>query len=199
MESSKKDSDKIAILLTGVSGTGKSTTASYLEKILLDKGKKVLLIRFDEFRKNLIDKGIDPFSKDPNVKEIIYGKAAVEFLKYLNEGYNLIIDSGLSVEKIRLQIKNTIPEIRICHIYCPLFIAIYRDTKRSLLNEKHERGSYLHLRALFSYVNPLQKEKFPQPGITYRFEYPYCADLHINSFLRRPEKIAREILDKLEI
>jgi len=120
-------------------------------------------------------------------------------LNYLQEGYNLIIDSGLSVEKIRLQIKNTIPEIRICHIYCPLLVSIYRDTKRSLFNEKHERGNYLHLRALLSYVNLFQKEKFPQPGITYLFEYPYCADLHINTFLKRPEKAAKEIIDKLGI
>ena len=172
MEQRKNVNKLIAILLLGIGGTGKSTIATHLIKILKRRRKKILLIRFDELRKELTPSGEDPFSKDPRVKSLIYDKALQKFSDYLRQGYSLIIDSGLSVESIRKKLKTSIPQMKICHVYCPLVVAILRDTKRSILHKEHERGNYLHLRALFDLVNPLKKEKFPQPGITYKFEYP---------------------------
>ncbi len=192
-----------AILFFGVGGTGKSTVASFLDSLLKERGYKSLLIRFDEFRKHLAPAGSDPFSKDPEIKKIIYQNAAKEFSRLIEERNALVIDSGLSVDSIRVTLKEFIPNLKLVHITCPLGIAVWRDTKRSfremLSGKKHERGSFLHLRAIRDYLNPFQKEKFPQPGITYLFEPPSCADLRINTFFKKPEKAAEEIIQRLGI
>lgn len=189
----------IALLLLGIGGTGKSSIAPHLARFLEERGHKLLLIRFDEFRKGLVPPGIDPFSKDPSVKAEIYRRAAAEFLKFLQQGISLVIDSGLSIERIRRDLKEMVPRLKICHIHCPLVIAIMRDTKRSFSAQQHERGRWLHLRALRDFVNPLKKDKFPQPGVTSPFQFPECADLHVNTFLRTPESAANEIIERLQL
>lgn len=188
----------IAILLCGIGGTGKSTTTKHLDIILKKNSYKVMTINFDEMRKKLTPVGVDPFSKDFNVKNVIYQRAINEFQKLLQKGVLLIIDSGLSNEKIRKNIKNSIKELKIVHLYCPVITAVYRDTKRSFLRKPHERGWFLHLHAIVDLMNPFKKNKFPQPGITYPFEYPECADVHVSTFLKSPHNVAKEILIKLQ-
>ena len=82
MEQRKNANKPVAILLLGIGGTGKSTIATHLIKIL-ERRRKILLIRFDELRKELTPVGEDPFSKDPKIKNIIYEKASQRFLDYL--------------------------------------------------------------------------------------------------------------------
>ena len=186
-----------AIMLLGIGGTGKSSVADELKRILQTAGETVCLIRFDELRKALAPPGADPFSKDPLVMKAIYEKAIRIFNERLKQGTSLIIDAGLSVESLRQEIKLRVPGIRIVHVSCPLWLAILRDTRRSLrLHYRHERGRFLHLRALLDLVNPFKNSqtRFPQPGITYPFEYPACASLHISSFRSDSHSIAVRIL-----
>jgi predicted kinase len=188
------DRSPVAILLLGVGGAGKSTTAKEVYRLLLARGCDIRLISFDEYRKQLAPGGVDPFSSNPAIKQHIYSRAAQEFLKDLEEGHSLVIDSGLSKESIRVELKRTIKVLQIVHVHCPLFVSIVRDTWRSWCGQRHERGRYLHLRALISLMNPFEKEKFPQPGITCPFDYPACADLHVNTFFKTPGRVAEEIL-----
>ena len=189
----------IALLLLGKGGTGKSSISSVLTQLLIERGYNARLIRFDELRKSLTPSGADPFTQDTEVKKVIYENAAKEFLKQLNEGFSLIIDSGLSVEAIRTMLKDKIPQLRIIHVACPLFVSIWRDTWRSLLGRQHERGSFLYVRAIGDLFNPFKKDKFPQPGVTYPFEYPLCADVHVYTFLNSPSSAAKEIVQKLDL
>jgi adenylylsulfate kinase-like enzyme len=194
---SHAEQQPVALLLLGIGGTGKSTLASHLMRLLNDRGYKPVLIRFDEFRKGLAGPGIDPFSTDPAVKTEIYRRAVPEFLKFMYAGRSLVIDSGLSLERIRCELKQSIPQMRICHIHCPILVAIMRDSMRSFFAHDHERGRWLHLRALRDRLNPFKKDKFPQPGITSPFEFPESADLHVNTFFQTPEATAAEIIKKL--
>ena len=117
----------------------------------------------------------------------------------MQEGRSIIIDSGLSNERIRREMIQNVKNLKIVHVYCPLFVAIYRDTMRSIKGHNHEGGPYLHLKALCDFINPFKKEKFPQPCITYTFDYPECADLHVSTFFKNPEKVAREICLSLKL
>lgn len=189
----------IALLLLGKGGTGKSSIAEVLAEKLSERGYHATLIRFDELRKQLSPAGADPFSEDRQVKKIIYENAAAEFKRQLAEGFTLVIDSGLSVEAIRTMLKEQIPQLRIIHVTCPLLIAVWRDTWRSLRRVNHERGSFLYLRALCDVLNPFKKNKFPQPGITYPFDYPYCADVHVNTVLNTPDTAAHYIIKQLDL
>jgi adenylylsulfate kinase-like enzyme len=188
-----------AILILGRGGTGKSSLASILTQLLIERGFNTKLIRFDELRKSLAPAGADPFSKDKNIKSIIYENAAQEFKHLLEEGYTLVIDSGLSLEALRTMLKETVPRLKIIHVTCPLLVSICRDTWRSLSGVKHERGSFLYLRAIRDLLNPFKKDKFPQPGITYPFEYPHCADVHVHSFFSSPLNSARYIIKQLDL
>jgi hypothetical protein len=96
-------------------------------------------------------------------------------------------------------LKETIPQLRIIHVTCPLLVAVWRDTWRSLRRVRHERGSFLYLRALGDALNPFKKYKFPQPGITYPFEYPYCADVHVHTVLNTPLTAAQYIIKQLDL
>ena len=188
-----------AILILGLGGTGKSSLASALTQLLIERGYNTRLIRFDELRKTLAPAGADPFAKDREIKNVIYHNAANEFNRLLSEGFTLVIDSGLSVEAIRTSLKNKISQLKIIHVTCPLLVSVCRDTWRSLKNVKHERGSFLYLRAIRDLFNPFKKDKFPQPGITYPFEYPHCADLHVHSFFSSPLHSARYIIKQLDL
>jgi adenylylsulfate kinase-like enzyme len=189
----------VAILILGRGGTGKSSIAQVLTQLLLERGYNTKLIRFDELRKTLAPAGTDPFAKDREVKNIIYENAAQEFKRLLADGFTLVIDSGLSVEAIRLWLKQAVPKIKIVHVSCPLLVSVCRDTWRSLSGVKHERGRYLYLRAIRDYLNPFKKNKFPQPGITYPFEYPHCADVVVHSFFSSPRNSARYIIKHLDL
>ena len=189
----------LVIMILGRGGTGKSSLASVLTQLLIERGYNTKLIRFDELRKTLAPAGADPFAEDREIKKIIYENAANEFKRLLGEGFTLVIDSGLSVEAIRTGLKMKIPQLKIIHVTCPLLVSICRDTWRSFSGVKHERGSFLYLRAIRDFFNPFKKEKFPQPGITYSFEYPHCADLHVYSFFSSPLNSAQYIIKQLDL
>ena len=189
----------VAILILGKGGTGKSSIALVLTQLLIERGYNTRLIRFDELRKTFAPAGADPFAKDREVKKIIYENAAQEFKRLLGEGFTLVIDSGLSVEAIRVWLKKTVPEIKIVHVSCPLLVSVCRDTWRSISGVTHERGSFLYLRAIRDLLNPFKKDKFPQPGITYPFEYPHCADVVVHSFFSSPRNSARSIIKQLDL
>lgn len=186
------------IVVLGIGGVGKSTTSDYLGKLLNGRGVSARVIRFDELRKRLAPIGVDPFSKDRWVKELIYAKAAESIRLMCDSGETIVVDCGLTAEAIRLQLKESIPGLRIVHLHCPLALAVYRDTKRSLFGT-HERGRFLHIRALLDRFHPWKPSHqwFPQPGITYAFEYPQCADLHINTIWLSPRAVAKRIVKQL--
>ena len=64
----------VAILILGKGGTGKSSLASVLTQLLIERGFNTKLIRFDELRKTLAPAGADPFAKEREIKNIIYRK-----------------------------------------------------------------------------------------------------------------------------
>lgn len=136
----KNNKIPIAIMLLGTPGTGKTTISSHIIKTLDKKNKKNIFINFDALRKTLVPQGVSAFTHDDNVRKMIYEKAAKEFSNYLNKGFNIVIDCGLTREEIRKQLKSAIPQLKICHIHCPLLISIIRETKRSLLGEKIGRA-----------------------------------------------------------
>ncbi|MBL8178939.1 MAG: AAA family ATPase [Bryobacterales bacterium] len=186
------------IVVLGVGGVGKSTASDRMAAALRARGSAAEVIRFDELRKKLAPPGVDPFSKERWVKEWIYSRATEHFRALAEAGEIPIVDCGLTAEKIRVELKASIPGLRIVHLYCPLALAVWRDTKRSILGT-HERGRFLHLRALFDRLTPWKpsSEWFPQPGITYAFEYPHCADVHINTRGKTPQWVAGEALRQL--
>jgi hypothetical protein len=188
-----------AILILGRGAVGKSSAARYLAKRLELQGcGPVTVVDFDEMRLRLAPIGIDPHSPSVAVKQEIYRRAAGEFRKLRELGRPLIIDCGLTSERIRLYLKTELPGLKIVHLFCPVWLSIWRDTARSLAGAPHARGHFLYLHALAD-LALRRRNPFPQPGITYEFQYPHCADAHINTYRRAPAQVAEEIQVLLKI
>jgi hypothetical protein len=71
---------------------------------------------------------------------------------------------------------------------------------RSLWQSRHERGRFLHLRALWCKLlgrKPGHPKFFPQPGVTYAFEDPDCADAEVDTARSTPKEVAEEIVRAL--
>jgi hypothetical protein len=79
---------------------------------------------------------------------------------------------------------------------CRFFVQPTRTT-----STPHERGWFLHLRALSDLLNPFirPEDRFPQPAITYPFDFPSCADLHVSSFRHDPASMVETIVQQLGI
>ena len=189
----------IAIMLTGISGSGKSATADELLPKLEKMGYRARIVHFDELRKSFVPAGVDPYSADEQVRSLIYKNAAALFSLSFADGESLLIDNGISKEPTREWLKKAIPALRLVHIHCPVCVAFARETLRSLEEGKHERGRFLYLRALRSLLYHLfqRHHEFHLPGITHPFDYPQCADVHVNTLWKRPVQVADEILVRL--
>ncbi|MBI2971080.1 MAG: adenylyl-sulfate kinase [Candidatus Aenigmarchaeota archaeon] len=176
-----------SLLITGMSGSGKTATALSLVNELCADGIPTTYISFDRLRKELVPAGVDAFSADRAVKEMIY-RRAIDSFNELTSRTNAVIDSGISVEKNRRWIRDE-TGTKIIHVHAPLPVCVVRETRRSL-REKGDRARFLYLRA---YASLLMPRRYPQPGVTYPFEYPSCADLHVDSFRYNPEERAHRI------
>ena len=189
----------ISIVLCGMSGVGKTMVTHRLANILCAQGYRATALHFDILRKKFAPYGTDPFSADLTIKEVIYTRVAEFIQREMYTGETLVLDVGGSYERFRKNLKKAVPELKIIHLHCPLLVAFWRETKRSCRLTPHGRGRFLYLRAIATKYNPFIKEKFPQPGVTYPFEYPACADVHINTFLTTPQRIAQEIVNLLRL
>src|SRR5580692_4916630 len=145
--------EPILLMLTGLGGAGKSTTAARLLSILRSSGYDCELIEFDAFRKMIAPPGVDPFDGDVEAKRFIYGLAAEKLAAKTRSGKSLIVDACVAVESIRLDLKRKLPALRLVHIDCPMWCAFLRETLRSLHCCPHERGHYLYLHAALDLVN----------------------------------------------
>ncbi|CAL4323265.1 Adenylyl-sulfate kinase [Buchnera aphidicola (Thelaxes suberi)] len=129
----KKNKHQSAVLwFTGLSGSGKSTIASFLEKKLYEKGISTYLLDGDNIRSGLCNDL--SFSK----------KDRIENMRRVTEVVKLMIDAGLIVlvslispyKKDRLRIKNILQKKNFFEIFIntPLEICQKRDPKNLYKN-----------------------------------------------------------------
>jgi len=187
------------IMLTGLGGAGKSTAAACLRSVLCNAGYECELVELDALRKKVAPLGIDPFDGHVEVKRLVYRRIAETLEAIVGTGKSVVVDACISIESIRLDLKRRLPAMRLIHIDCPMWLAILRETERSLCGCRHERGHYLYLHAILDLANPFHNEKFSQAGISYPFEYPQCADVHVSSRRKSPTAVAWEIVRSLRI
>lgn len=188
-----------AILLCGIGGSGKTTTSLALQQLFHERGASSKVVDFDRLRRKLVPRGCDPYSADLGVKEIIYEKASELLRRQMTHYEYFVVDCGTSSERLRCELRDALGGAFVVHLTCPLPVAILRDTLRSLARKPHARGKFLYLHALLDLINPFKAEKFPQPGITYHFEDPACADVQIRTLFKKPEVTAVEIVESLKV
>ena len=146
--------------LTGLPSSGKSTLATYLEKMLFTKGKNVLNIDGDNLRHGLCnDLGFSDFDRDENIRR------AGEVAKILFNAGTIVICSFVSPKKVHRDfVRGLIPKDSFFEIFiqCDLDTCIQRDTKGL-------------------YKRAINKEIKQFTGITSEYEIPPNPELTINT------------------
>lgn len=162
---------------TGLSGSGKSTVANAVEKVLFSEGKHTYILDGDNVRGGL-NKDLDfsPAGREENIRRI--GEVA-----------NLMIDAGLIVltafvspfKADREKVRSTVGADNFVEIFvdCPLEVCEQRDVK----------GLYKKARA----------GEIPDfTGITSPFEAPEHPDVHLHTDQQSLEESVSQVLDHLK-
>jgi adenylylsulfate kinase len=164
------------VWFTGLSASGKSTIAHYLEKMLHRRGCSTYSFDGDNVRHGLCrDLGFSPGDRKENIRRI------GEMVRLFVEGGIIAITAFISPYKAdREMVRKLVGEERFFEVYveCPVDICALRDPK----------GLYQRARA------GLIKEF---TGISAPYEVPDNPSLVIRSDVITPVEAAEEILDLL--
>lgn len=162
------------VWLTGMSGAGKTTISSLLERWLREHGARVERLDGDEMRKHL-SKGLG-FSRedrDENIKRIGYVAGLLS-----RNGVIAIVAAISPYRAIRQELRSAIDTFVEVHVDCPLNVLIARDAKG--LYRKALSGEIAHF-----------------TGISDPYEPPLTPELVIDSSTETPEESATRVWNKL--
>lgn len=114
-----------AVWLTGIPGSGKSTIAKEIVRLLKKKGKKVYHLQMDAVRKH-----ITPKPKYTEEERDFAYRAFVVMASVLSQETNVVIDATAHKRKWRDMGRKFIKGMKEIYVYCPLDVAIKRESKR---------------------------------------------------------------------
>ena len=178
------------IYITGLPGSGKSTIAKALLKLLSSKKIEATYLRLDEIRKEIVP---EPQYTEEE-RERVYQAYAERGLKLVEKGKNVILDATAHRKKWRDWVRCKVKDFFEVYIKCDLDTCIKRES---------ERKEGLVMADL--YKKALERKKtgkdFPGLGEVIGVDVPYeeykKADIIIESDKLSSEEAAREILTKI--
>ena len=157
----KDDLSSIALWITGLPGSGKSTVADAFKKA----HPEFIVLRMDELRKVVTP---EPTYSDPE-REIVY-RALVFLAKKLTEiGHPVIIDATGNLRRWRDLARGLIPKYREVYLRCPLELCVERERKRI---ERHEAPKDIYKKGAGG---------SPVPGIVVPYEKPLNPEVIIDT------------------
>jgi len=162
---------------TGLSGSGKSTVANFLEQILYKKGIKTYILDGDNLRHGL--------SKDLDFTEA----GRIENIRRVTEVAKLMVDAGIVV--ITAFISPFINERQIArnNFQDDEFIEIYVSTPIEIAEKRDKKGLYKRAR----------RGELPNfTGIDSPYEVPVKAEYTIDTSNQTSQELALELANNLK-
>jgi len=160
----------LLIQLTGLSGSGKTTIANGVKKLLEEKNYRVEVIDGDIYRRILCtDLGFSKEDRNENIRRLGF----VANLLATN-GVIAIIAAINPYEEIRRELKEYGPHVYTVWINCDIETLIKRDTKQ------------LYKKAMLPDDHPGKIKNLT--GVNDPYELPQNADLVINTHLKSAEE-----------
>lgn len=164
------------IWFTGLSGSGKSTTAEALVPLLEARGRTVTLLDGDVVRTHLSSGlGFDREDRDTNVRRV--GYVASEVVRH----------GGLVVAALVSPYREARAEVR--EMVGDGYVEVYVDTPLEVVEERDVKGWYAKARS---------GEVKEFTGISDPYEEPTDADVIIDTTRLSPEQAAHQLLLHLE-
>lgn len=166
------------VWLTGLSGSGKSTIAREVEKVLVNAGRGCYVLDGDNLRHGLNkDLGFSQADRAENVRRV--GEVA-----------KLMADAGLVVlvPVISPYVEDR-ASVRRMHVDAGLpFIEAFVDTPLEVCEQRDVKGLYAKARA---------GEIQGMTGVDDPYEAPVEPDVHIDGANQDPESAAKTIVDRI--
>lgn len=179
------------VWLTGLPGSGKSTIATKLLKILEAEGIDVQHIRLDEFRKILVPK---PSYREEE-RELVY-RALVLITAFLyRKGVNVLLDATGHRRRWRALARKLIKNFVEVYVKCPAGTCMERETKRkqSLVKRKLYLDAHRRIRA-----GKKIRDLGEVIGVDVPYEEPRNPDVIVESDSLTPEQCASIIYRKID-
>jgi sulfate adenylyltransferase len=165
----------VCIWFTGLSGSGKSTTAEILTTVLMKYGRRVTLLDGDIVRTHLsAGLGFDKTGRDANIRRI--GFVAAEIVRH----------GGIAVCAAVSPYAGTRAEVR--KMVGENFIEIFVDTPLEVCEQRDTKGMYARAR---------RGEIKDFTGIDDVYEAPRNAEMTLNTTAIAPEENVRKIVGHL--
>lgn len=167
----------VCLWFTGLSGSGKSTTADILTVMLLEHGRRVSVLDGDVVRTNL-SKGLGFGKEDRDINIRRIGFVAAELVRH----GGLVLTAAVSpYRSIRNEVRNMIGPDN--------FIEIFVDTPLEVCEGRDVKGMYAKAR---------RGEIKDFTGIDDPYEAPLNPEITLNTVAHTPEENARLILQELQ-
>jgi adenylylsulfate kinase len=165
------------VQMTGLSGSGKSTIAFEVKKIIQNKGFKIEVIDGDKFRSSLFKElGYSKNHREENIRRLGF----ICNLLATNDVITILAAIN-PYESIREELKTNYKSVKTVWIDCDLKTLIERDTKG------------LYARAMLPESHPLYLNNLT--GINDPFETPKNPDLVINTSRENISESTNKLLD----
>ena len=166
----------VCVWFTGLSGSGKSTTADVLTELLLECGRQVTLLDGDVVRTHLSrGLGFSREDRDTNIRRI--GFVAAEIVRH----------GGMALCAAVSPYRATRDECRAL-VGADRFLEVFVDTPLAVCEARDSKGLYAKAR---------RGELRGFTGIDDPYEPPAAAELTLDTVLRSAADNARVILDEL--
>jgi sulfate adenylyltransferase len=165
------------IWFTGLSGSGKSTTAEILTSLLLERGRQVTVLDGDVVRTHL-SKGLGFSREDRDTNILRIGFVAGEIVRHNGAA---ICAAVSPYRAARNEVRQMVGEDR--------FIMVYMDTPIELCEQRDTKGMYARAR---------RGEVKGFTGIDDPYEHPLRPDVTLETQNISPEENAQKIIAHLE-
>lgn len=167
----------VCIWFTGLSGSGKSTTAEVLTSLLLEHGKQVTILDGDVVRTHLSKGlGFSPEDRDTNILRI--GFVASEIARH---GGTIICAAISPYRSTRNEVRNMVGDGR--------FIEVFVDTPIDVCEDRDVKGLYARAR---------RGQITGFTGVDDPYEEPMTAEITLNTVANSAEENAYKIIQYLE-
>lgn len=166
----------LCIWLTGLSGSGKSSTAQVLTTLLLEHGRQVTLLDGDVVRTHFSDGlGFSKADRDRNILRM--GFVASEIVRH---GGTVICAAISPYRATRNEVRNMVGRDN--------FIEVFVDTPLEVAEARDRKGLYAKAR---------RGEISGFTGIDHPYEAPQNPDVRLEAAYNSPELLARQLLEHL--